>query len=256
MYHFKSLVIDTEPVEYFSNTVKPVTNHLVVAGKKSCWWQKVVHQRVDFLVLSDYMNLLSNSVSYGHCTPTVLSDAHICVVIELQLIILFLDYNRFFQILKLIVDNRKTNAHYQLNVWLRYATFDACLGATCKLVGLVESHYYPSKHNVTRMSVVGLASGVDSGGPTLKQQWFNILSGGWSWAAIPSKHLTLPQCWPTVYNAGPPSTTLAQHYYYVVVQMLTAVKAYLESKLLLPCGSSVPRPTLNIFEPHAVWLYM
>ena len=41
--------------------------------------------------------------------------------------------NILFQTLKLIEDNRKTNAHYQLNVWLGYATFDACSEATCKL---------------------------------------------------------------------------------------------------------------------------
>ena len=45
----------------------------------------------------------------------------ICVVIELQLIKLLLEYNILFQILELIEDNRKSNAHYQLNDWLRYA---------------------------------------------------------------------------------------------------------------------------------------
>ena len=47
----------------------------------------------------------------------------------------------------------------------------------------------------------------------------------------------ITQCWTTVYNAGP---TLVQHYYHAVVQMQTSVKAYLESQLLLPCGSCVP----------------
>ena len=85
----------------------------------------------------------------------------------------------YFKFQKLIEDNRKTNAHYQLNVWLRYATFDDCLGATCKLVGQVDGHHYPSEHNVTPMSVEGVASGVDSW-PTLKQRCFNVFSRGWA----------------------------------------------------------------------------
>ena len=126
------------------------------------------------------MNLLSNSVSYSHCTPAVLRDAHMCsyrTAAHYTTKYILLEYNILFPILKLIEDNRKTNAHYQLNVWLRYETFDACLGATCKLV--VDGHHYPSEHNVTPLSVKGLASCVDSG-PTLKQQWFNVLSGGWA----------------------------------------------------------------------------